>query len=180
MAKQTKKASDLKGLNIYQDPKKGTVLYDFITKKGYQLTTSDVGKYSLSQAFLPVAVVLTYGLYSFGNLNMRASIIISIIAYILMRLIYRFKFLNNLPYIENYQLPDNGNIFINASKKYSKLRLIALMVLALALTVLTIIYLLTSNLSGIEYYGVIALVVISILLLVFATITLIIQNKMKK
>ena len=38
------KASDLSGLFIYQDPKKGTVYYDILTKKGYVLTSSDVKK----------------------------------------------------------------------------------------------------------------------------------------
>ena len=115
MPKKIRKASDLGGFNIYQDPKKGTVLYDWLTKKGYQLTSSDVGKYSLSQAFLPVAVVLIYILVVFVKMKWTPAIIIAVIAYIAMRIIYRIRFLNKLPFIENYKRPDDGNIFLNAS-----------------------------------------------------------------
>ena len=177
MPKKIRKVSELKGLNIYQDPKKGTVLYDFITKKGFQLTTSDIGGYSLSQAFFPVAIVLVYILYQFVKLDMVKSIIISVIAYIAMRLIYRFKFLNKLPYVENYQLPDNGNIFINAANKYPRIRLILLAILAVALVGVTIAYLLTVELGNIERIGIIVLIIGSFALLLFSLITLSIQKQ---
>ena len=177
MPKKIRKVSELKGLNIYQDPKKGTVLYDFITKKGFQLTTSDIGGYSLSQAFFPVAIVLVYILYQFAKLDMVKSVIISVIAYIAMRLIYRFKFLNKLPYVENYQLPDNGNIFINAANKYPRIRLILLAILAVALVGVTIAYLLTVELGNIERIGIIVLIIGSFALLLFSLITLSIQKQ---
>lgn len=176
MAKKIRKASDLGGFNIYQDPKKGTVMYDWLTKKGYQLTTSDVGKYSLSQAFLPVAVVLIYVLVVFAKLGWKTSILIAIAAYIVMKVIYRITFLNKLPYVENYQRPDNGNIFLNASKKYSKARLILLIILAVALIGVTIAYLLTSELAGLEKYGIIALIVAAVAMLGFATISLVLKK----
>lgn len=177
MPKKIRKASDLGGLNIYQDPKKGTVLYDWLTKKGYQLTTSDVGKYSLSQAFLPVAIVLIYVLVTMFKLEWIPSIIIAVIAYIVMKIVYRITFLNKLPFVENYSRPDDGNIFINASKKYTKIRLILLIILALALIGVTIAYLLTSKLVGLEKYGIIALIVAAVAMLGFAVIALIIKNK---
>lgn len=177
MPKKIRKASDLGGFNIYQDPKKGTVLYDWLTKKGYQLTSSDVGKYSLSQAFLPVAVVLIYVLVVLVKLDWIPSILIAIVAYIVMKIVYRIKFLNKLPFIENYKRPDDGNIFINASKKYSKARLILLIILALALIGVTVAYLLTSSLGQIEKIGVVVLIVAAIAMLGFATIALIIKNK---
>ena len=77
-----RKASELRGLSIYQDPKKGTIYYDWLTKKGYQLTSSDVGTYSLSQAFLPVAIVLAYGLYRFFSMDIKNAIIGGIIGLI--------------------------------------------------------------------------------------------------
>ena len=94
-----RKASELRGLSIYQDPKKGTIYYDWLTRKGYQLTSSDVGTYSLSQSFLPVAIVLAYGLYRFFSMDIKNAIIGGIIGYLVMKLIYRFAFLNKLPFI---------------------------------------------------------------------------------
>ena len=177
--KKQKKASELKGFNIYQDPKKGTVLYDWLTRKGYQLTTSDVGTYSLSQAFLPVSVVLVYGLYRFFKMDMYKAIIISIIAYIVMRLIYRIKFLNKLPAIENYKRPDDGNIFQNAAKKYSKARLILLIILAVALVGVSIAYLLTSELGNIEKIGMYLLTAAASAMFLFGLIALIIKKNDK-
>lgn len=177
MAKKKRKASELGGFNIYQDPKKGTVLYDWLTKKGYQLTSSDVGKYSLSQAFLPVAVVLIYVLVVFAKMAWTPSIIIAIVAYIAMRIAYRICFLNKLPYIENYKRPDDGNIFINASKKYNKVRLILLIVLALALIGVTVAYLLTTSLNQLEKVGIIALIIAAVAMLIFASVSLSIQKK---
>ena len=177
MPKKIRKASDLGGFNIYQDPKKGTVLYDWLTKKGYQLTSSDVGKYSLSQAFLPVAVVLIYILVVFVKMKWTPAIIIAVIAYIAMRIIYRIRFLNKLPFIENYKRPDDGNIFLNASKKYSKVRLILLIILALALIGVTVAYLLTSQLGQLEKVGIIALIVAAVAMLGFAIIALLLKNK---
>lgn len=176
MPKNNRKITDLKGLNIYHDPKKGTILYDYLTKKGYQLTTSDIGKYSLSQGFLPVAVVIAYALYNFAKLDMGRSIILALIAYVVMRAIYRFAFLNKLPFIPNYKRPDDGKFFLNAAKNYSKIRLIAIAILAVILIGVTITFLLISELQQLEKIGIILLIVASIAVLGFALITLSIKK----
>lgn len=171
--KKQRKASELKGFNIYQDPKKGTILYDWLTRKGYQLTSSDVGKYMLSQAFLPVSVVLVYGFYSLFHMIMFKAVIAGCISYVVMRMLYRILFLNKLPVIENYERPDNGNIFQNAAKKYSKQRLIILIILALALIVITCIYLFTNKqIPSYEKIGMYILVIAAIALFLFGLISL--------
>lgn len=172
-----KKASELKGLNIYQDPKHGTVLYDWLTKKGYQLTTSDVKTFGLSQAFLPVAIVLTFFCYSTLKLNFIPSILIGAIAYFVMRLIYRIKFLNNLPFIDNYKKPDNGNIFKNMANNYSKIRLITLLILAVALVGVTGSYLILNSPQGNEKITIIFLLIASIFVMLLALISLIVKKR---
>ncbi|MBQ1287199.1 MAG: hypothetical protein IIY22_01440, partial [Erysipelotrichaceae bacterium] len=52
------KASDLSGIFIYQDPKKGTIYYDILSRKGYILTSSDVSTYTIYTAMLPLCLVL--------------------------------------------------------------------------------------------------------------------------
>lgn len=168
--RQQTKASELKGMNIYQDPKHGTVLYDRFTKKGYQLTTSDVKWYGLSQAFLPVAIVLGYVLFAMVKLDIVPSIVISLIAYIVMRFIYRVKFLNTLPFVENYK-PNDTNIFANAAKNYSKPRLLLLTILAVALIGVTIAYLISLNPQGGERIGMYILLVASIAMFGFGLIS---------
>ena len=171
-----RKASELRGLSIYQDPKKGTIYYDWLTRKGYQLTSSDVGTYSLSQSFLPVAIVLAYGLYRFFSMDIKNAIIGGIIGYLVMKLIYRFAFLNKLPFIENYQRPDKGNIFKNAANTYSKIRLILLSVFAVALVGVTIAFVLTTELGTIEKIGMYILIVAAVAVSAFGIIALIIKR----
>lgn len=179
MPKNNRKVTDLKGLNIYHDPKKGTILYDFITKKGFQLTTSDIGKYSLSQAFLPVAVVLVYFLYNFIKLDIVRSIILSLIAYVIMRAAYRVFFLNKLPFIPNYKRPDDGKFFTNVAKNYSKIRLIIIGVLALILVAVTASYIIFEKPMGSERIGMYLLTAASVGMMAFAIIALIVKGKQK-
>lgn len=179
MPKNNRKVTDLKGLNIYHDPKKGTILYDYLTKKGYQLTTSDIGKYSLSQAFLPVAVVLVYFLYNFVKLDMTRSIILSLIAYVIMRAAYRIFFLNKLPFIPNYKRPDGGKFLDNVTNNYSKLRLIIIAVLAFILIVVTVLFIILNKPTGAAKIGMYLLTLASIALFVFAIIAIIAKEKKK-
>ena len=83
------------------------------------------------------------------------------------------KFLNKLPYIENYTRPDKGNVFTNAAKTYSKQRLMVLITLAVALIGVTIAYLIGVNPQGSERIGIYVLLVGAVILLGFATISLI-------
>lgn len=178
--KKGRKASDLKGLNIYQDPKKGTIWYDYLTKKGFQLTSAEVGKYSLSQAFLPVSIILIYFLYKFVNLDIYKSVIISIIAYVVMRMLYRVLFLNKLPVIENYDRPDKGNLIINAAKNYSSIRIKLLIILSVILIGVTIAYIVIYKPIGIEKVGMILLALAAIVMLIFSIVVLSNKKKINK
>ena len=177
MAKRQIKATELKGMNIYQDPKHGTIYYDWLTKKGYQLTSSDVRWYNLSQAFLPVMVVVMYACNVLFKLTLSASIIIGLIAYIVMRMAYRFKFLNSLPCIENYKRPGESNIFKNTAHNYSKSRLILLVVLSLALIGVTIAYIILEKPEGIAKIGMYVLTVAASVMFLFSAIALIIKER---
>lgn len=175
--KKQRKASDLRGLNIYQDPKRGTIWYDYLTRKGYQLTSAEVGKYSLSQGFLPVAIVITYFVYRYTNFDIVRSIIIGVIAYVFMRMLYRVLFLNKLPAIDNYERPDKGNLIVNAAKNYSSIRLKILIVMALGLIGVTVAYILLYKPTGTEKIAMIILIVASVAMLLFPIIVL--ANKKK-
>ena len=60
MPKKLQRTKDLKGLFIYHDEHHGTVYYDIISRNGYILTNQDLKYYTLSIAFLPLAVILFY------------------------------------------------------------------------------------------------------------------------
>lgn len=171
------KANELKGINIYQDPKYGTVYYDWLTRKGYRINNIDTKWYNFSSFFLPVAIVTAYGCYAILKFYLLPSIIIAALAYVIMKMIYRFKFINTLPVIENYKRPDNGNIFKNAASTYNKTRLVILLILAVALVAVTLVYLFVEKPVGNERLGIYALVVASVGMLLFSIITLLVQNK---
>lgn len=174
--KQTK-ASELKGMNIYQDPKHGTVYYDWLTRKGYQLTTSDVKWYQISQGFLPIAVIVAYVCNVLIHLTLSASIIIGLIAYVLMKMVFRLKFLNTLPFVENYKKSNKDNIFQNAAKNYSKQRLAVLAILAVALVGCTIAYILLEKPTGTAMIGMYVLLIAAVAMAIYSIVALIIKKK---
>ena len=147
MANKQIKASELKGLNIYQDPKKGTLIYDIFTGNAYHLTTQDIKGFTLSKAILPIAVLVFYLLDSL-KIKTSISIIVAVVAYIAGQLVYRFNFLYKLPCEEKYQRPDNGNIIERFSGQYSKGILLALLVLCALLVITIIFYIISEHLSG--------------------------------
>lgn len=171
------KASELKGIGIYQDPKKGTIIYDWLTKKGYQITTSDVGTYTVSKAFFPIGIITFYLFHNMIGVKTLTSLIIAVAIYIALKIIYRIKFLNNLPAIENYKRPGGSNIFDNAAAQYTKKSMIVVIVMSIALIILSIIYIKTTQLDTIELIGFILLTLAAILLFIYFVIALIKKNR---
>ena len=180
MAKRNnKKASELKGIGIYQDPKKGTILYNFITKKGYQLTSGDVPNYSLSKSFLPIAIIVFYILNVMLRVDSLKSLIAGISFYIIMRIVYHIKFLSKLPCIENYQRPEGSGLFQRAANDYSYMRLNLLAVMSLLIVILTIIYIKTTELDTIKYYCFLLLTLGAVVMMAFSIISMIVKSKNK-
>ena len=178
--RKNRKASELKGIGVYQDPKKGTILYDFLTKKGYQITTSDVPNYTISKSFLPVAVIIFYILYVMIKLDFVKSIVIAVVSYVVMRILYRVKFLNKLPYIENYVRPDSEGLLTRTARDYSYMRLNLLSIMSFAIVILSIIYIKTTELETIKYYGFLLLTLAAVLMFIFSTTAFIIKRKNNK
>lgn len=171
MPKRQLKASELKGLFIYQDKNHGTVYYDILTGNGYIFTTSDSRYYTLSVAFLPVAVVIFYFLTQFG-LSIAASLAIAIGAYALMQIIYRVKFLYKLPCIKNYKVSKKNNVITNLSENYSIQRLAVLTILSSLLVGATFAYISISNFEGVTLIGMIILGIITLVLFVICILAL--------
>lgn len=178
MPKQQQRAADLRGLFIYQDKKHGTVYYDIFSGNGYILTSSDVKTYMLSMAFLPIAVIVFYFASQFG-VNLILSIVIGIALYAIMQIIYRTKFLYQLPCVENYGKEKKENIVTNLAKNYSKPRIIALVVLSFLLLVFTIIYLVTNKYTGVALVGLLIVIVITFLLFAVCLAGLLYKLKQK-
>lgn len=152
MARRKKlEAKDLGGLFIYQDPKKGCVYYDVFTKKGFVITNSDVKTYNVYSLSLPIGIMAVYVLTLIG-IEFWTSALVGLAVYIVLKLIFRFKFLYTLPEIPNYKKGQKESIFETLSKKYGTVRLLILSLLFIAIVVVTIINTKVSNFEGINLY----------------------------
>lgn len=176
MPKKLQRTKDLKGLFIYHDEHHGTVYYDIISRNGYILTNQDLKYYTLSIAFLPLAVILFYLLLQI-KLSTVTSLLISLAFYVLAHIIYRIAFLYRLPCVKNYSAKKPGGIIDNLTNTYSKPRLAVLAIFATALVILTAAYALTSDFTGLALYALWALVGATFIFLLVILIAYIKKNK---
>lgn len=150
MANNIPKAKDLSGLSIYQDPKKGTIFYDFITRKSFLISNRDVQSYLLSTYIMPVSVLLAFLFKSLFSLDLLKSILAFIAIFILLEILFRIFFVYKLTEIENYTPPKKENIIDSMANNYSKTRLIILLILLILLIFMMPTYAKLSNFEGIN------------------------------
>ncbi len=147
------KASDLSGMYIYQDPKRGTIFYDIITRKGYILTSSDVKTYTIFTAMLPLCLVLALGMLSLFPNNYVIPVICFLVMFITYQVLFRVLFFYKLPVAEKWHPLKRENIFISMARNFSKPRLLLLIGMLTVLSILMPIYTKMQNLSGINLYA---------------------------
>ncbi|MCR5096421.1 MAG: hypothetical protein K6A70_06755 [Erysipelotrichaceae bacterium] len=147
------KASDLSGMYIYQDPKRGTIFYDIITRKGYILTSSDVKTYTIFTAMLPLCLVLALGMLSLFPNNYVIPVICFLVMFITYQVLFRILFFYKLPVAEKWHPLKRENIFISMARNFSKPRLLLLIGMLTVLSILMPIYTKMQNLSGINLYA---------------------------
>lgn len=147
------KASDLSGFSIFQDPKRGTIFYDIISRKGYILTSSDVRTYTLYTAMLPLSIVIAVLAMSMFNLTYVTTFFIFLGLYLIAFLAYRFAFFYKLPEATNWKKVKKESVFLYLARGYSSTRLIILICLLAALAVLMPVYALMEHYEGVNLYS---------------------------
>ncbi|MDO4198098.1 MAG: hypothetical protein Q4D13_03780 [Erysipelotrichaceae bacterium] len=154
MAKKTKlQAKDLVGLNIYHDPKLGTIFYDIFSKKGYQLINQDVPKYNIYLGIMPLSLAATYLIYYWFNISFIGCIAVFIGIWMIGEIISRYVFFYKLPVADNWKPFKKDNVFISMAKTYSVARLIVLTILLIAISVITVINANMQHMEGINLYA---------------------------
>ena len=171
------KASDLNGMFIYQDPKKGTVYYDILRKKGYVLTSSDVKSYVLYSSASSVALVAAVFAYMLFSFNILTSFLVFLGVYIIMSLLFRFNFLYKLPEADNWKPYKKDSIFVSIGKSYSNTRLTILIILLILITILMPLY---AHMANMDQTNTIASYIVSVLTGVYAIINVIALIKKKR
>ena len=171
------KASELNGLFIYHDQKKGTIFYDIFTKRAFIITSSDVQKYLVYSSMLPVCILVSFGLMSILSLGLADMVILFIALMILSETIFRFFFFYKLPEVKNWKPDEKGNIISFLENNYSSARLTLLIVLLLALAAVIPLYTYVEGMKGIEFYLNYLIAAAAIVLAVMVIIALVRQKR---
>ena len=177
MANNIPKAKDLSGLSIYQDPKKGTIFYDFITRRSFLISNSDVKTYMISTTILPVCVLLTFLIKSFVSLDLIKSILLFIVLFIAGEILFRVLFVYKLTEIENYTPPKKENIIDYLANNYSKTRLIILLLLLILLIAMMPTYAKLTNFTGTNLYIIYFATLLAIIGAILTLLAIIRQSK---
>lgn len=172
-------AKDLSGIFIDHDPKKGCIYYDVFRKKGYIITNADVKKYNLYTLALPLSIMAAYLLALF-KIPSWGCVIFGILAYIGFRIMFRFKFLYELPEIPNYNRKNKDSILVGYAKQYGTIRLAVLTILLAAISVVTVLNAKVSNFEGFNLYMNYVVAVIVGIVAILSLIATIISKKLPK
>ena len=171
------RANDLSGLFIYQDPKRGTVFYDYLTRKGYILTSSDVGMYTLYQMMLPLCLLAALGAVSFIGVSYSTALIVFLVLLVLSEILFRIFFFYKLPVAEKWHPYKRENFVIAMAKGFSSTRLFILLLLLLGLTITMPLYARMDEMSGFNLYAVYGVSFLTFLGAILTIAALIIRKK---
>ena len=145
MANRSMKASELTGRHIYQTNNK-TVYADYFTKNyGYIITDEDVDKYH-SYSLRLFESILGFALLLFvTKSNIIISFLISLLAYVVISLLFYLKFLKSLPKIENFKKDKKDGYIISTAKEMSIKRILALTLILIVFAIAVIYYPIFNN-----------------------------------
>ena len=173
MSRKIIKTRDLSGLNIYQDPKRGTIFYDIFTQRGFILTSSDVKTYTVYSSMLPLSFIVAFAITSLFRLDYIATIIIFLVIYAAVMILFRVNFFYKLPEAENWKPFKRENIFVWMATNFSRSRLIMLLLMLIALSVLMPLNAYLEKAEGINLYGTYAVTAVTIVGAIITVIALI-------
>ena len=131
---------ELTGLFIYHDPKRGCVYYDIINKNGYVLSKSDYQSYNNFSLWKILSLFSIYLFVQLFHIELWFSAIIGVCLFIAIEIIFRKKFLYELPKIEKYKPIKKDRLYESMAKNMGMARLMITTVIALVTATLIIIY----------------------------------------
>jgi len=175
--KKPKKIQDISGTFIYQDPKHGTVFYDIFTKRGFNLTTSDLQMALYYNVLFPTAVLVILSLISFLKVDFKIAASVGVIAYVLAEILFRVCYFYKLPVIDNYKPIKKDCILVRFAKKYSPQRLVVLALLLAGIAVCTVIYGKLEKLSDYSLYAGYAIATICVVAAILSLVAIVIKKK---
>ena len=150
--KRHKSIETLNDRHIYNDGKNHIYADAFTGNKGYILTSKETESYAIYSS--RVMLGLSFGIILFFVLNqLYLAIAVGLTVYVALEVLFRVRFLKNCPVIENYNRPKNETILHNLVTKYSRTRLILMLIFSLGIVVLIPINVKVQNYEGILIYA---------------------------
>ncbi len=136
IGRNTMKASDLRGVSIYQE-KKRTVYYDVLTKSGYVINNAEVRNYMLFSNRHTAIILGAVVIYYLSN-NVVLSVGLGIAALVAVEFIFRKAFLHKLPEIKAYNRPKKQSYVDSIAADETVTRIILLLVIGVLLAFMLI------------------------------------------
>ncbi len=136
IGRNTMKASDLRGVSIYQE-KKRTVYYDVLTKSGYVINNAEVRNYMLFSNRHTAIILGAVVIYYLSN-NVVLSVGLGIAALVVVEFIFRKAFLHKLPEIKAYNRPKKQSYVDSIAADETVTRIILLLVIGVLLAFMLI------------------------------------------
>ena len=171
------KASDLSGIFIFQDPKRGTVFYDIFSRKGYILTSSDVRIYTVYSAMFPLCIVMAMLCVSMFRMSYLSAALIFLALYLVIAAGFRFGFFYKLPVAERWNPPKRESLFLYFARGDTMSRLLTLALLVFALTILMPLYALIEGYEGINFYAACLVAAVTLVFFVIVVVSMILKKK---
>ena len=131
VGRNTMKASDLRGVSIYQE-KKRTVYYDVLNKNGYIINNAEVKNYMLFSNRHTAIALGAVVIYYLTN-NVVLSVGLGIAALIATEIVFRKTFLHKLPEITAYERPKKQSYVDSIATDETVTRIILLIVIGILL-----------------------------------------------
>lgn len=149
MAVRSLKASELTGKHIYQLKNKTVYSDGFMKDYGYLITDEQADRYH-SYTLRLFESIFGFALLLFATKsNVLISFLISFLAYVVISLLFYFKFLKSLPKIENFKKEKRDGYIVSTAKEMSAGRIIAITIILIIFTAAIIYYPIGNGYEGI-------------------------------
>lgn len=159
---QNNAPQNVTGFFIYKNKHNQNVYYDIIKKKGYIIYKDDEKKYTLYSSRLVMSFVLFVFLYWFFNLDLKLSIIVSLIALAVFEGMFRFRFLPSLIEDTTFKKEKREGLILSIAKTTGKNKLIVVTILGLVMIALGIVNILFYDYEGTKLLGQYVFIVIGV------------------
>ena len=152
-SKKQKKELEIDGFNIYFDSKGRKVYYDNLTKQAYILNKSDAKMYYALSLRWPVAIAAAVLLTYYDATPWYISVAIGLAIFFGVYIYFRLGFLKKKAISPNFKKPAAENFIIQNARKAEFYKLVILILLSAALSIISYFNVKQSNFTGMTLYA---------------------------